>query len=164
MSCNKKKVDKIKAMLIVANAQKRTQTDFTRREIRHYFCYECKAWHTTKQKMKEKQEPTIPFCIQCKSRFVYDIGYNVWECHDCLNHWKKEEFDALPEETIQEQKEFQEWLSLRDKSTDEYDEKLCYCGHTHKCSCTEPDFVLFKDSVKRGTIKLGDEKNGWTQI
>lgn len=53
------------------------------------------------------------------------------------------------------------WIRLRDKSKDEYGEKLCYCGHTHKCSCADPDECLFMESVRRGSIILGDENNGW---
>jgi len=48
--CNKRKFDKIKAMMIVANAQKKTQNNFNRREIRVYFCSECNAYHTTSKK------------------------------------------------------------------------------------------------------------------
>lgn len=48
--CNKKKLDKIKAMLIVANSQKRTQKNFKRKEIRVYFCRECKTYHTTSKR------------------------------------------------------------------------------------------------------------------
>lgn len=47
--CNKKKLDKISAMLIIANSQKRTQPNFKRKEIRKYYCIYCKAWHTTSQ-------------------------------------------------------------------------------------------------------------------
>ena len=54
------------------------------------------------------------------------------------------------------------WIKLREKSKDEFDEKLCYCGHTYKCSCSNPDKKLFKESLKRQTIKLWDEENGWT--
>ena len=45
--CNKKKLNKIKAMMIVANAQKQTQKNFNRKEIRIYFCNECKSYRTT---------------------------------------------------------------------------------------------------------------------
>lgn len=31
-------------------------------------------------------------------------------------------------------------------------EKLCYCGHTYKCTCSNPDKTLFKESIKRGSI------------
>lgn len=48
--CNKKKLDKISAMLIVANAQKQSQKNFKRNEIRIYFCEECHVWHTTSKK------------------------------------------------------------------------------------------------------------------
>lgn len=53
------------------------------------------------------------------------------------------------------------WIRLRDKSKDEYGEKLCYCGHTDKCSCSNPDKQTFKESVRRGSIILWDKNNGW---
>jgi hypothetical protein len=52
--CDKKKFDKIKAMMIVAYAQKRAQKNFARRECRVYYCPKCKAWHTTSQKINKK--------------------------------------------------------------------------------------------------------------
>lgn len=53
--CNKKRLDKIKAMLIIANAQKPTQKDFSRKERRYYWCKECRCYHTTsKKKIKNK--------------------------------------------------------------------------------------------------------------
>ena len=48
--CRKKKLDKISAMMIVANAQKQTQKNLKRNEIRIYFCKECNAYHTTSKK------------------------------------------------------------------------------------------------------------------
>ena len=56
---------------------------------------------------------------------------------------------------------YKRWLKLREQSKDEHNEKLCYCGHTFKCSCADPDKTLFNESVKNGTIKLGDIDNGW---
>jgi len=56
------------------------------------------------------------------------------------------------------------WVKLREESKDEYNEKLCYCGHTTKCSCGNPDKQTFKDSVKRGSIILGDKNNGWKNV
>jgi hypothetical protein len=53
------------------------------------------------------------------------------------------------------------WLRVRKQSKDEYSEKLCYCGHTNKCSCANPDRQTFKNSVKRGSIILFDKDNGW---
>ena len=53
------------------------------------------------------------------------------------------------------------WLKLRDKNKDEFGEKLCYCGHTDKCSCSNPDIKTFKESCDRGTIILNDPNNGW---
>jgi hypothetical protein len=47
MKCKKKKLDKIKAMLIVSNSQKRSQKNFNRKEKRIYLCDICKSWHTT---------------------------------------------------------------------------------------------------------------------
>lgn len=48
--CNKKKLDKIKAMMIVANAQKNKQNNFKRKEYRVYFCSDCNSYHTTSRK------------------------------------------------------------------------------------------------------------------
>lgn len=56
------------------------------------------------------------------------------------------------------------WLKLRNDSMDEYGEKLCYCGHTHTCTCGDPDLQTFKESVKNGTIKENDLDNGWISI
>jgi len=51
--CRKKKLDKIKAMLIIANAQKSTQKNFNRQEVRVYFCSLCNAYHTTSKKLSQ---------------------------------------------------------------------------------------------------------------
>ena len=56
---------------------------------------------------------------------------------------------------------YKSWIKLRNKSIDEFNEKLCYCGHTFKCSCSNPDITLFEESVNRKTIILEDSKNGW---
>ena len=52
--CSKKRFDKVKAMLVVANSQKRTQKNFKRREVRVYFCEECKAYHTTSKLLSQR--------------------------------------------------------------------------------------------------------------
>jgi pyrimidine deaminase RibD-like protein len=56
---------------------------------------------------------------------------------------------------------YKNWIKLREKSRDIDNERLCYCGHTDKCSCSDPDILTFIDSVKRGAIILGDKNNGW---
>ena len=56
------------------------------------------------------------------------------------------------------------WIRLREKSKDEHGEKLCYCGHTHKCTCANPDKQLFRESVRRGNIILTDKNNGWKNV
>jgi len=56
---------------------------------------------------------------------------------------------------------YENWLSLRHASTDDRNEQLCYCGHTYKCSCSDPDIECFAESIKNKTIILGDPKNGW---
>ena len=55
---------------------------------------------------------------------------------------------------------FSNWLKLREETKDE-DGKLCYCGHTYRCDCANPDLNLFEESVKRGTIIPNDKRNGW---
>ena len=56
---------------------------------------------------------------------------------------------------------YKTWIEMREKSKDEYGEKLCYCGHTYKCTCSNPDKTLIKESIKRGSIILWDKENGW---
>ena len=56
------------------------------------------------------------------------------------------------------------WTRLRNENIDSYDEKLCYCGHTNKCSCANPTKQMFLDSIKNDTIKLFDKQNGWKRV
>jgi len=58
-------------------------------------------------------------------------------------------------------KEYTDWIKLREDSKDEHGDTLCYCGHTFKCSCSNPDQKLFLESVERKTIIIGQPKNGW---
>jgi len=58
-------------------------------------------------------------------------------------------------------KKYKEWLKLRKDSLNEDGEKLCYCGHTYKCDCSDPSLDTFKESVDRKDIKLKDPNNGW---
>jgi len=59
--------------------------------------------------------------------------------------------------------DYKDWLILR-KTTKSEEGKLCYCGHTDKCSCGDPDFKTFQESVERGAIILGDPNNGWKSL
>lgn len=45
--CGKKRLDKIKAMMIVANAQSPSQKNHKRKETAYYFCDKCKSYHVT---------------------------------------------------------------------------------------------------------------------
>jgi hypothetical protein len=66
-----------------------------------------------------------------------------------------------------ENKEYEDWLTLREKSKENDDEPgfgLCYCGHTKFCECSNPDVILFNESVERGTIIIGDPNNGWKNL
>jgi len=56
------------------------------------------------------------------------------------------------------------WIRLRENGKDEDGEKLCYCGHTDKCSCSNPDKQLFRESVRRGSIILTDKDNKWRKV
>jgi hypothetical protein len=56
MPCKKKSLDKIGAYMVVANAQRKTQKSFKRKEKNVYFCKECNAWHTTSQSRKKKSK------------------------------------------------------------------------------------------------------------
>jgi histidinol phosphatase-like enzyme len=57
---------------------------------------------------------------------------------------------------------YQNWLTLRKESIDEHGDKFCYCGHTNKCSCADPDITLFNESIQRGVLNPNDPNNGWT--
>lgn len=59
---------------------------------------------------------------------------------------------------------YSNWLKLRSEAKDEFGEHLCYCGHTKYCTCSDPDYQTFKESVARGTIIEGDENNGWRKL
>lgn len=61
-------------------------------------------------------------------------------------------------------KKYKNWIKLRNASIDEYNEKLCYCGHTYKCSCANPTKKMFKDHLKNKNIILKDKNNGWTTL
>ena len=39
------------------------------------------------------------------------------------------------------------WINLRNKSIDEYGEKLCYCKHTYKCTCNLHNLKSVKKSA-----------------
>ncbi len=60
-------------------------------------------------------------------------------------------------------KRWRKWLKLRHDTANE-DGKLCYCGHTDRCTCGDPTFDMFKDHVRIGNIKENDPKNGWKTI
>lgn len=51
MKCSKKKLDKIKAMLIIAK-NSNGNSNSNRQEKRYYYCAECKSWHTTSKELK----------------------------------------------------------------------------------------------------------------
>jgi hypothetical protein len=59
------------------------------------------------------------------------------------------------------EEKFKIWLKFRKLSKDEFGDMICYCGHTEKCSCADPTFINFKDSVERGVLDINDPKNGW---
>ena len=61
-------------------------------------------------------------------------------------------------------KDYEEWLILREDSKNNDEEPgrgLCYCGHTKFCECSNPDEIMFKESVERGVVILNDPDNGW---
>lgn len=56
------------------------------------------------------------------------------------------------------------WLIIRTASQEDDGDALCYCQHTHKCKCSDPDFYTFIESVDRGAIIIGDKENGWGEV
>ena len=63
-----------------------------------------------------------------------------------------------------DKKIYKNWLKLRESSTNDRGEKLCYCGHSYKCTCTDPDLQSFIESVENKTIIPDDPKNGWRSV
>ena len=59
---------------------------------------------------------------------------------------------------------YKEWLELRKKSGNDEGEQLCYCGHTKRCDCGDPDLLTFTESVSRGDIVPNDPNNGWRTV
>lgn len=62
--------------------------------------------------------------------------------------------------TLQKRANFEKWITLREETKNE-EGKLCYCGHTNRCDCANPNQTLFEESVKRGVLSPDDPKNGW---
>jgi len=56
MTCKKLKLDKIKAMLIIANAQKKSRKNFNRKELRYYWCDTCNSYHVTSKKLSKEEK------------------------------------------------------------------------------------------------------------
>lgn len=47
MSCHKKAMDKISALMLIAKNKGSRNRNFKRREIREYYCGYCNAYHVT---------------------------------------------------------------------------------------------------------------------
>ena len=62
-----------------------------------------------------------------------------------------------------DKKQYEDWLALRE-STKNDDGALCYCGHTKRCDCGDPDETTFNESVAREDIVIGDPNNGWKTV
>jgi hypothetical protein len=55
---------------------------------------------------------------------------------------------------------YKNWLKLRNDTKND-EGKLCYCGHTNRCDCVNPDFECFELAIQNGNIIPGDPNNGW---
>jgi hypothetical protein len=69
--------------------------------------------------------------------------------------------ENMVQHAIQRNKIYSDWLLLRENSKDKFGEKLCYCGHTYKCTCADPDKKTFVQAVANHDIILDDPENGW---
>ena len=58
---------------------------------------------------------------------------------------------------------YNDWIALRESTKNE-DGGLCYCGHTKRCDCGDPDKTTFNESLDRGDITPGDPNNGWKEV
>ena len=50
--------------------------------------------------------------------------------------------------------EYVKYLKHRTANPDDFGYFECYCGHTDYCTCGDPNYTLFVESVERGTIDL----------
>ncbi len=62
---------------------------------------------------------------------------------------------------IIEPKVYKDYLKLREESEDEFGDKICYCGHTSKCSCADPGISEFNSGIKTGSINIPDPSDKW---
>ena len=65
---------------------------------------------------------------------------------------------------ITREDKYNNWVEMRNESEDEYGYKICYCGHTNTCECSDPSITLFEESIKNKTLDPLDPKNGWGKI
>jgi hypothetical protein len=93
--------------------------------------------------------------------FIIDVNGYVGSSTKLEIEYAKETGKPVSYLTQLRHPEYRDWLELRDSSRDEFGERLCYCGHTMRCECGDPDLETFLDAVSRGDIKLGDPDNGW---
>lgn len=56
------------------------------------------------------------------------------------------------------------WLFIRKITRDSFSERLCYCGHTFKCDCDNPDKQTFIDACKNGSVQWWKLTNGWKTL
>jgi hypothetical protein len=94
------------------------------------------------------------FEVQGKKRKLQFCSTNCRDLINSLQQINTEVYDRL---------DYVEWLHLR-KITKNDEGCLCYCGHTNRCSCADPDFNLFKEALQNNHIILGDPTNGWKSV
>ncbi len=134
---------------------------------------ESRLYEREPQTKKEKYSKYYPICeYSIISKLTKDsddecIDAGILVCEEILKN-NLEESQGNVEFAKSFLKKFKptykDWLQLRSDSENNSQEKLCYCGHTNKCECGDPDEETFKGSVKRGTIKPFDKNNGWLKI
>lgn len=82
-------------------------------------------------------------CPNCLSSFVYDIGYDVWECHDCQNTWTQnsnKKIDFMEQKKILSIVPFPSLIKELD----------CFAKKEHAK-------IVFKKCVKSGKLKLANK-------
>lgn len=119
-------------------------------------------------KKLEKDEIIDVICKYCDDLYK-NLATKYWKgtsctCAKILNSFESNDIYRLKELVfyiVDINKKYNDWIQLRDKSIDLYNEKLCYCGHTYKCSCGNPNKNEFETALENGNIKLQDPDNGW---
>ena len=132
--------------------------------------------HTKPEDIQILEGTTYSWCVKTEMSREKDGGFNSWleekisfiEKHENVIGIFLYDVKALYQEITGEGKDivhyvrfdyikkqdtsdFKEWVRLREETKTE-EGGLCYCGHTDRCDCGDPDSKCFTESVDRVSV------------